>query len=383
MRETPLCLYPFYHQLVRPDGTGMPCCSYSENKKHLSNIHHSEFFHSKWMDDLRAAMWEDSVPSGCKSCIAGESAGGFSNRLFSFSRAQEYDFDYTQAPTLIGQELNLSNLCNLRCRMCDSSRSSKWIAEDLAFDRPTAKLQKSGWTLSDSAAQSTRFLTFLGGEPLLHQDQITASLEKIAGHNRLSELTVNFNTNLTHRLNDDLLQLLTKCNTVVFNISVDGVGKLNDYIRSDSVWEELVQNMHWLDHQCYHIAGFNWLPTNTVTVLNCNKMEEFYRWLEDENFNVVNPPTAPILAIEPWMFAVNNLPDTVKQTLTDRYQQFATHSKWAEHMQALTEYLTMPSTEIEGLHCKEEFWKFTNFLDQRRGTSFNDVNPEMADWLKI
>lgn len=383
MRETPLCLYPFYHQLVRPDGTGMPCCSYSENKKHLSNVHHSEFFHSKWMDDLRAAMWEDTVPDGCKSCIAGESAGGFSNRLLSFSRAKEYDFDYTEEPRLIGQELNLSNLCNLRCRMCDSSRSSKWIAEDLAFDRPTAKLQKSGWALSDSAASTTRFLTFLGGEPLLHQDQITASLEKIAQHNQLSRVTVNFNTNLTIRIQDDLLNLLSKCNKVEINVSMDGVGKLNDYIRSDSVWEELVENMHWLDRQCYYTDGFYWLPTNTVTALNCNKMEEYYRWYDDTNFNASSPPTAPILAIEPWMFAVNNLPDTVKQTLTDRYQQFATNSKWAEHMQALTEYLTMPSTETEGLNSKEEFWKFTNFLDQRRGTSFNDVNPEMADWLKI
>jgi len=134
MRGTPLCLYPFYHQLVRPDGTGMPCCSYSEDTKYLSNIHHSEFFHSKWMDDLRAAMWEDTVPDGCKSCIAGEEASGFSNRDYSIYRANQMGFDYTQGHKLLGQELNISNLCNLRCRMCDSSRSSKWIAEDLLYE---------------------------------------------------------------------------------------------------------------------------------------------------------------------------------------------------------------------------------------------------------
>jgi sulfatase maturation enzyme AslB (radical SAM superfamily) len=383
MRDSPLCLYPWFHQLVNPDGTAIPCCSWNQSKEHMPNIHHSEFFNSQFMHDLRAQMLTDQVPGGCKMCIAGEQAGGFSNRLFSFRRVENYDFDYTDGPKLIGQELNLSNLCNLRCRMCDSSRSSKWIAEDLAFDRPTAKLQKSGWTLSDSEAQSTRFLTFLGGEPLLHQDQIATSLEKIAEHNRLSTLTVNFNTNLTNRIQSDLLTLLGKCDRVEINVSIDGVGKLNDYIRSDSVWEELVQNMHWLDQECGRTDGFGWIPTNTVTVLNCNKMEEFYRWYDDTNFSAASPPTAPILAWEPWMFAVNNLPNTVKQTLTARYQHFATNAKWSAHMQSLSEYLTLPTTGPEDLNCNEEFWKFTNFLDQRRGTSFDDVNPEMANWLKI
>tara|TARA_R110000868_G_scaffold397309_1_gene669940 strand:- start:570 stop:1814 length:1245 start_codon:yes stop_codon:yes gene_type:complete len=398
MRDTPLCLYPFYHQLVRPDGTGMPCCSFNESKNFLSNIHHSEFFHSKWMDDLRAGMWEDTVPGGCKSCIAGEEAGGVSNRSISFWKAKNIGFDFnTQPPTLLGQELNVSNLCNLRCRMCDSSRSSKWIAEDLAYNRPTARLQQSGWVLSAEEAKTIKFLTFLGGEPMLHQDCMITSLNEVKKHNRLAEVGIYINSNMVTRLENELVELMTECEYVDFNASIDGYGPMNDYIRSDSKWEILTENLLYLDSMCGEYKNFRWQPINTVTVLNCNKMHELYEWLAI-TFTHSDQPSSAILAIEPWHMAVNNLPDDVKEILrvqlTDlknlstrkHLQRQGVFSKWVwdTHYKSLYNYVSMqPASYPTDLDWKEEFWRFTNFLDNGRGTKFSDVNPEMAEWLKI
>ena len=405
MRDTPLCLYPFYHQLVRPDGTGMPCCSYSEEKKHLSNIHHSEFFHSKWMDDLRAAMWEDTVPDGCKSCIAGEEAGGFSNRGYSIYRANQMGFDYTQGHKLLGQELNISNLCNLRCRMCDSNRSSKWIAEDLLYEtdvtsthfRTTAKLQKSGWSLSSEEAKTIKFLTFLGGEPMLHQSQIIDSLKEVKKHNRLHDISVNINSNMVTSVDDQLVELLIDCKLVNFNASIDAYGLLNDYIRSDSVWDNLLENMLKLDSLAGQHGNVRWQTINTVTVINCNKMNELYEWL-DNTFKHAGQPSPAILAVEPWYLAVNNLPQDVKdnvlQKLIETKEQsivkFRQHTKnpnkkyWGQHYDALCNYVSGDPAHMPVVDdWREDFWKFTNFLDQSRGTKFSDVNPEMAEWLKI
>lgn len=401
MRETPLCLYPFYHQLVRPDGTGMPCCSYSERSTHLSNIHYSEFFHSKWMDNLRAAMWEDEVPDGCKSCIAGEEAGGFSNKGLSFVRAKHMGFDYMQEPKLLGQELNISNLCNLRCRMCDSSRSSKWITEDLLYEtdvnsthyRHTAKLQKSNWRLTFEEAKTIKFLTFLGGEPMLHQRQIIDSLIEIKKHNRLHEVSINFNSNVVTLLEDELIELLVDCEFVEFNASIDGYSSLNDYIRSDSKWDELTLNLLQLDSLAGKYINFHWQPINTATVLNCNKMQDLYEWFDNTFINAGQPSTA-ILAIEPWYLAINNLPIDVKDKLLQKliktkeqsiikFQQYPKHT-WDLHYDALCNYVSMDPAHIPGVvDWREDFWKFTNFLDNNRGTKFSDVNPEMAEWLKI
>lgn len=401
MRDTPLCLYPFYHQLVRPDGTGMPCCSYSEDKQYLSNIHHSEFFHSKWMDELRAAMWEDTVPDGCKSCIAGGEAGGFSNKDLSYIRARHMGFDYTQGHELLGQELNISNLCNLRCRMCDSNRSSKWIAEDLLYEtdktsthyRHTAKLQKSGWYLSPDEAKTIKFLTFLGGEPMLHQKQIIDSLIEIKKHNRLYDVSININSNMVTPIEDQLVELLIDCKLVNVNASIDAYGPLNDYIRSDSVWNNLLENMLTLDSLSGQYTSIKWQTTNTATVLNCNKINELYEWL-DRTFTHATLPSPAILAVEPWYLAVNNLPEDVKdkllqKLLKDKEQsiiKFRQSSKWywGMHYDTLCNYVSEAAATIPGVtDWREDFWKFTNFLDKGRGTKFSDVNPEMAEWLKI
>lgn len=405
MRDTPLCLYPFYHQLVRPDGSGMPCCAYNESKQYLSNIHHSEFFHSKWMDDLRAAMWEDGVPDGCRYCISGEEAGGFSNRGYASYRAKQIGFDYTQGHELLGQELNISNLCNLRCRMCDSSRSSKWIAEDLLYEinvtsnhyRPTSKLQKSGWQLSSEEAKTIKFLTFLGGEPMLHQNQIIDSLTEVKKHNRLHEVSININSNVVTAIEDRLVELLIDCKLVNFNASIDAYGPLNDYIRSDSNWDNLLTNMLTLDSLSGQFLNFNWQTTNTVTVLNCNKMNELYEWL-DITFKHADQPSTAILAIEPWYLAVNNLPldvkdnvlqkliETKEQSIVKSRQHTTTHNRkyWDQHYNAICNYILSNPACIPGVtDWREDFWKFTNFLDKGRGTKFSDVNPEMAEWLKI
>jgi hypothetical protein len=349
------------------------------------------------MDNLRAAMWEDAIPDGCKICIAGEKSGGFSNRELSIYKANKMGFDYTQGHKLLGQELNISNLCNLRCRMCDSNRSSKWIAEDLLYEtdaassrfRPTAKLQKSGWSLSSEEAKTIKFLTFLGGEPMLHQSQIIDSLNEIKKHNRLNDVSIYINSNVVTAFEEQLIELLVDCDFVNINASIDAYGPLNDYIRSDSVWDELLANMLKLDSLAGQFPNITWQTINTVTALNCNKLNELYEWL-DCTFKHAGQPTPAILAIEPWYLAVNNLPADVKEKLLLRLKENKKQSPkdsrwdWSMHYTALCNYVsTDPAPVPELIDWREDFWRFTNYLDRSRGTKFADVNPEMAEWLKI
>ena len=382
MRDKPMCLYPFFHQLIKTNGNAMPCCNWDANL--LPRLHHSEFFDSAWMDSVRESMYQDGVPAGCKTCVDCETMGGMSDRDVSHLLGNNIGVDLSSKPTVLSQEVNLSNICNLKCRMCDSSRSSKWIPDEAAIGNfsidSSYKLTESGWTLANP--DTIRHLAFLGGEPFMHQDQISSELSKIKQHGRLGEIDLYFNTNLTHDFDPVLLGLVLECGKVSINVSIDGYGPLNDYIRSDSEWDNLVENMAKLDEIAKKNGNILWRPVNTLTVFNCNRMHEMYEWFVTA-FDTINTPTTPILAREPRCFSVVNLPLRVKHILLRDYHARlqSASDEYKPHWEALIGYLNHDPTMTEDLFLRE-FKKMNGKLDERRSTSLKTANPELYTWIE-
>jgi hypothetical protein len=66
-----------------------------------------------------------------------------------------------------------------------------------------------------------------------------------------------------------------------------------------------------------------------------------------------------------------------------RYSPLSTNNViFRKHWQALISYLENRRNISENKFI-EEFIKTNTILDRQRNTNFKDVNPEMADWLKI
>lgn len=379
MNQKPLCVNPWFHQLVRSDGTARPCCAWNEN---VPVDHGFEgFFESDFMENLRQEMLSDTVPEGCKMCVESEAMGGVSNRWIAEFRARSLGINVDNpSPILKSQEVDISNVCNLKCRTCDSSRSTKWIADEIAWGITPFKLQNSGWKLSGTDPNTIEMLTFLGGEPLLHQDQIALELKKVKDAGKLGMMRINLNCNMTVPFSEDLIALLAECKVVSMNASVDGYGKLNDYIRSDSDWETITANMLLMEEICKRHSNFEFRPISVASILNCNKFDEIYSWFDD-NFSVMQIPTSPIFLWEPNFYAMNNLPIKIKEILQKRYSEWMVKMpKYESHISALSNYVSRPADYGPG-YLRKLFWKHTNFLDQRRHASFKDANPEMAEWL--
>lgn len=169
----PYCFYPWFHQKVNTDGSVVPCCAWRNDGSTFSG---NDLLNSDMMADLRRRMVDHDPPSNCENCRRNESLGSRGVRDDSFWIADVLDLDVKSPPLLRSQEVDISNLCNLRCRMCDPSRSSRWIADARRLGMPDQGIMDSGWTLSDEDAANTRYLRFLGGEPMLHQDRILDAL---------------------------------------------------------------------------------------------------------------------------------------------------------------------------------------------------------------
>ena len=243
------CKAPFRGLVVDNDGTLMPCCEFMKYESSLPQYKIWEYEQYKADTTLRQKMIDGEIDNGCSYCIKRESNG--INRRQYHSRLFKEKYEAFKADTLnIGHlELRLGNFCNLKCTMCGPYASSQWSAEakknqekfapfnigylkadhDWINDEDNKKLMKE-------ILQNCVSANFGGGEPFMNPF-IDDFLKEIKPDAELS-----FNTNGTELL-DSTLALLENRPNLKINISLDGIGEHNNYIRSGSTWQTIENNV--------------------------------------------------------------------------------------------------------------------------------------------
>jgi sulfatase maturation enzyme AslB (radical SAM superfamily) len=243
------CKAPFRGLVVDNDGTLMPCCEFMKDDSSLPQYKIWEYEKYKADTTLRQKMINGEPDGGCSYCIKRESTG--INRRKYHSRLFKENYEAFKADTLnIGHlELRLGNFCNLKCTMCGPYASSQWSAEakknqekfapfnigylktdhDWINDENNKKLMKE-------ILQNCVSANFGGGEPFMNPF-IDDFLKEIKLDAELS-----FNTNGT-KLLDSTLALLENRPNLIINISLDGIGEHNNYIRSGSKWQDIENNV--------------------------------------------------------------------------------------------------------------------------------------------
>jgi radical SAM protein with 4Fe4S-binding SPASM domain len=66
------CFEPWYHMVVKVDGSVGPCCVFSEKKINVRNKSLKEIWQSKYFTDLRNNIKKGRLPNYCKICNAGQ-----------------------------------------------------------------------------------------------------------------------------------------------------------------------------------------------------------------------------------------------------------------------------------------------------------------------
>ena len=153
------CIYPFKSLNVTPQGTIKPCCAFwgelKEGGRALSvyETPFPELWNSQSMRDIRRAFVEGREVEACKYCFDHERSGVSSMRIAQTAgwvagyrnpdgesidmlkaRAVANGFESGPAPEWF--DLDVGNVCNLKCRMCNSTFSSR-IASDPVHSRWT------------------------------------------------------------------------------------------------------------------------------------------------------------------------------------------------------------------------------------------------------
>lgn len=150
------CIYPFKSLNITPGGSVKPCCAFmqeiSSGAKSMSVYEHSlpEIWNSDFMREIRRQMISGERLAGCEYCYQQERSGvrsmrAATNEIWTWDLADPAEArkqlfaevvanDYEVPNRSEWLELDVGNLCNLKCRMCNS-QSSSGISSDPVHSR--------------------------------------------------------------------------------------------------------------------------------------------------------------------------------------------------------------------------------------------------------
>jgi sulfatase maturation enzyme AslB (radical SAM superfamily) len=126
-------------------------------------------------------------------------------------------------------------------------------------------------------------LYFAGGEPLMIKEH-KLFLEEIIRQGYADKITIRYNTNGL-LVDENIITLWSKFNSVRVGISIDAVGERNHYIRYPADWETLVKNLHRLDNTPNNIQVS---IATAIQILNIKHLPDFAKWKIEQNFKKIN-----------------------------------------------------------------------------------------------
>ena len=161
----------------------------------------------------------------------------------------------------ISYDYRITNLCNFKCRMCGDLLSSQWESErkmmgNIDYDKePFYKKENQEkfrqfqkdvtevelWEAVKSG--TIEEIYWVGGEPLMwdiHWD----IMKYLVDNNQAQNVIIRYNTNLsrTSYKGTNLYDLLPNFKNVNLCASIDGTGRIVEFVRTGIIWENWLNN---------------------------------------------------------------------------------------------------------------------------------------------
>jgi hypothetical protein len=404
------CVRLWQHMRLEADGAARVCCTYrgdfvANNGEAVSAHRQSlmEIWNADTMRDVRRAMVEGRPVAGCEPCYTAEARGGVSIRQVDnrnwergwlgepkatvgemMTLAVENDFRLPKLPEMI--DVQTSSLCNLKCRMCVSTNSSK-IAKDTVQrgwepkecfpnEDPTVKwlepLENLVDELTDDTGSEVRRLSLVGGEPLLLRE-VPRLLERLIAGGRARSLCLQFVSNGS--IIPRWLSLAAEFRRFDLAISVDGYADHYDYIRYPGRWSKLARHLQLFKET----PNIDLMVTTVIQANNVLSITNLLRYLDS-----VDIPFNGYLLDEPGFLAVSILPFPVRRVAADRLLEYAAADCRPEQCALVKSFAAQIESGADAGNPERlrDFMLFTNDLDASRGQSIHRTDPELVELLE-
>jgi len=342
------CMAQFRNVYIN-NGKARPCCWYDRTE--LTNkvdnlVDVIDVFNSKEFEAIRNNP--SKRPSGCWKCQMHEDNGGKSHRHFWNER--EVDDGIAKLTDL---DIYMGNLCNLACVTCSSHNSSKWIAEEQKIFGTAQKNTQDDIDikLSWNLVKDLKRIKLAGGEVTIMPDH-KKFLQQLIDFDVAKNITLVYIVNNTTDPTQ-FKDLFAQFKKVEFILSIDGIGKVSDYVRYLSKWSELEENINkTID------IGISVSVNCVVSILNVYHLPELVEWWKDRGHILFR------LLDYPDHLSIKNLKSWQRELTIKKLQSY---TEFDHIINALKE---LPEGNFD------KFKQWITKVDKHRGNSYWKINEQ-------
>ena len=350
------CFAPWHSILVRFNGDIVPDGVYTKRygnvlKSSLNTVLNA-FTASYTKDSMRMGQ----LPPECEQCALKEATVGHSRRLFFRDilnpMLEGTNYDYTKNfHDIMFLEFNMSNICNLKCRMCDGINSSAWVKDDLKLaengnpyfrriDNPefgyTNKSEQIIERLFEDPTpfMNLRYLSIKGGEPYMEPANKTI-LKKFIDLGIAKNVTLDWTTNGTI-VDEEVHELAKQYGHTKWTVSVEGTDGLYEYIRGGKnfTFAQLNENLKHYNFDRVIIA----VTVMAYNIAHLGKIQTWYDKVKQDHWSIyfnnvvaqpayLNPRILPNDILDKIDFKLPNINYTQDDLLSKHVDLFVNYTK--------------------------------------------------------
>ena len=302
--------------VIENDGFISPCL-FSANRLTDTNIKHnnekvniaadSVGLHLDDLVKMREKMSRGQWPSQCVNCRAHESKDLLSHRQRSLQRYKSYPDIEDKKVELKHLTFRVGNICNLRCVMCGPWASNQWYNDYVELNNsvefknnqntyrlekksnnkyfvPGSNLNADNWKNVVKTVKSNvttlEKISFHGGEPLVSKIHYKVVDFLIKSHH-CKNIELEYFTNL-YQVPDSFFSMIDLFKHVTINVSLDGIGDVNDALRWPSKYSNIIDNIKTISQK----SNVTIRCSHTISNLNFEHVIDFIKMHNSLNINL-------------------------------------------------------------------------------------------------
>jgi pyruvate-formate lyase-activating enzyme len=408
------CNYPWVHNYVHPNGKYRLCCTTSQDIVTNDNYHsfhagkHSveDYWNSNRMKQIRRNMMNGIKVRDCEKCYQQDEAGVDSLRntagMNELIANTAEDGTYNKPANYM--QLQMTNICNLKCKMCSQMYSHMnglellemgkvspewllWVKEQGAnVNNWTNELgEKQEWykdehykiKMFEHISQNITDMNIIGGEPTL-VPEFYEMFEYIDQHGTLGKMSITLVTNLTNT-NDKLTKWLPKLKSWRIWASVDGVSDRTEYIRYPSKWSKIIESLNFYKDLTKNSNGGITLSP-AIQLLNVDQLDELIEWWKGFVGGEINEKFGFTWLATVWYPLICNpniAPQRWRERLADRLSLYK-FDQFYDNFVANLRKEEIPLAKRQEL--QRSFIRYNDAQDRFRGIekTWRDLCPDLA-----
>jgi radical SAM family protein len=435
-----LCILPWIHLEVVPEGNAKICCVAKEairDKDGPMSVAQSsleEIRNSGYLRSVRAALADGRKIPVCGYCWEQEKRGEISQRqawngtfpkaVAELQERLQGGADPVEPMPIEYLQISVGNKCNLACRMCNSSYSSR-IEEDPVHSRwaprmdrelewgvsplPSRKAiplpqaapkQRAHWIEGTpwfeqpefvekdmmGAGGTLKILYVTGGEPFFVPafDEI---LDTYVARGFAQNIAISLNTNLFHNEGRirRAMESLFRFRHCHLGPSIDGYGAVYEYIRYPARWPIVERNIRLVREMASGRSNVSFMLTTVAQAYNCLNLVDLLRFADEQSLEC-----RPHVMDGPLHLRPHVLPRDLRLKAAENLSAYAAtpcdpgpRALNRGHAARIARYLEACGETDDLADLRRKFVAFTRDLDQSRGQSLERSIPELAEMMTL